>query len=287
MPVTYRPMRDEDIPAVHGVMLAAFGDLERRLGEEYEGAQPQLAQTTIRFRRTLATDPGGSWVAERDGRVAGTAVGILRDGVWGLSMFIVDPAAQGAGMGRELLARALEYGAAARGRIILASRDRRAIGAYARLGLDLHPSVMASGRPHGVEAPADVRDGGPADLAMTVAIDLAVRGAAHGEDLLAMLAGGSRLLVLPERAYAVALGGQVRLLAATDEAAASAVLRAVLARAQAAGEKAMVEWITARQGWAVRTCLEAGLELSTNAGPLFTGGELGPLTPYLPNGAYL
>ena len=287
MPVTYRPMRDEDIPTVHDVMLAAFGDLDRRLGEEYAGAQPQLGQTTIRFRRTLATDPAGCWVAERGGRVAGTAVGILRDGVWGLSMFIVDPAAQGAGIGRELLARAVAYGARARGHIILASRDPRAIAAYARLGLDLQPTVMASGRPRGVEAPPEVRDGGPGDLPLTGRIDLAVRGAAHGEDLLAMLAGGSRLLVLPERAYAVALGGQVRLLAATDEAAAALVLRGVFARAQEKGEKAMVEWITARQGWAVRTCLEAGLELSTSAGPLFTGGELGPLAPYLPNGAYL
>jgi hypothetical protein len=147
--------------------------------------------------------------------------------------------------------------------------------------------VMASGRPRGVEAPPEVRDGGPVDLPLTERIDLAVRGAAHGEDLLAMLAGGSTLLVLPERAYAVTLGGQVRLLAATDEAAASAVLRGVFVRTQEEGEKAMVEWITARQGWAVRTCLEAGLELSTSAGPLFTGGELGPLAPYLPNGAYL
>jgi GNAT superfamily N-acetyltransferase len=287
MPVTYRPMRDEDIPAVHEVMVAAFGDLERRLGETYPGPQPQLAQSTIRFRRTLTTDPGGSWVAEHDGRIAGTAVAILRDGVWGLSMFVVEPAAQGAGVGRGLLARAVDYGAAARGRIILASRDTRAIAAYARLGLDLHPSVTASGRPRGIEAPDEVREGGPADLPMTVAIDRAARGAAHGEDLLAMIAGGSTLLVLEDRAYAVALGGQVRLLAAMDEAAASTVLRAVLARAQAAGEQAIVEWITARQGWAVRTALEAGLELSTNAGPVFTGGEVGPFAPYLPNGAYL
>ena len=202
-------------------------------------------------------------------------------------MFIVDPPAQGDGVGRELLARAVEYGAGARGRIILSSRDSRAIGAYARLGLDLQPSVTALGAPRRVEAPAEVRAGRPADLPMTAAIDRVVRGAAHGEDLLAMLAGGSRLLVLEDRAYAVLLGGQLRLLAATDEDAAAAVLRGVLARAAAGGEKAVVEWITARQGWAVRTCVEAGLELSTSAGPLFTGGDVGPFAPYLPNGAYL
>jgi ribosomal protein S18 acetylase RimI-like enzyme len=285
--MTIRPMRDEDIPAVHEVMLAAFDDLDRRLGDEYAGPQPQLAQSTIRFRRTLQTDPAGSWVAERDGRVAGAAVGILRDGVWGLSMFIVDPAAQGSGLGRELLARAAGYGAAARGRIILSSRDPRAMAAYVRLGLDLHPSVSALGVPRGVEAPEGVRDGGPADLPLTEAVDRAVRGAAHGKDLLAMLAGGSRLLVLADRAYAVVLGGQVRLLAATDDEAAGAVLRAALARAQAAGEKAIVEWITARQGWAVPACLEAGLELSTSAGAVFTGGDVGPFAPYIPSGAYL
>jgi len=140
-------------------------------------------------------------------------------------MFIVDPPAQGDGVGRELLARAVEYGAGARGRIILSSRDSRAIGAYARLGLDLQPSVTALGAPRRVEAPAEVRAGRPADLPMTAAIDRVVRGAAHGEDLLAMLAGGSRLLVLEDRAYAVLLGGQLRLLAATDEDAAAAVLR--------------------------------------------------------------
>lgn len=280
-------MRDEDIPALHDVMVAAFTDLERRLREKYAGPEPQLAGSTIRFRRTLQTDPGGSWVAEHDGRIAGTAVGILRDGVWGLSMFVVEPAAQGAGVGRGLLERAVDYGAAARGRIILASRDSRAIGAYARLGLDLHPSVTATGRPRGVEAPAGVREGEAADLSMTAAVDRATRGAAHGDDLLAMIACGSTLLVFEDRAYAVARGGQVRLVAATDEAAASTVLRAVLARAQDAGEQAVVEWITARQGWAVRTALEAGLELTTNAGPVFIGGEVGPFAPYLPNGAYL
>ena len=287
MPTTYRPMRDEDIPALFEVMVSAFDDLDRRLRDEYAGPAPQISSSLIRFRRTLATDPGGSWVAERDGRLAGTAVAILRDGLWGLSMFIVDPPAQGAGVGRELLARAVEYGAGARGRVILASRDSRAIGAYARLGLDLHPSVTAAGAPRSVEAPPEVRDGGPADLPMTATIDRAVRGAEHGEDLLAMLAGGSRMLVLEDRAYAVVLGGQLRLLAATDEEAAATVLRAVLARAAAAGEKAVVEWITARQGWAVRTCLQAGLELSTNAGPVFTGGDVGAFAPYIPNGAYL
>jgi GNAT superfamily N-acetyltransferase len=281
-----RLMREEDVPAVHELMSAAFGDLDRRLGSKYAGPQPQLAQSRIRFGRALATDPGGSWVAERDGRIAGCVSSILREGVWGLSMFIVDPAAQGTGIGRELLARAAAYGDGARGRIILASRDPRAITAYARMGLDLEAALNAGGTPRGLEA-GDVRPGTAADLPLTEAVDRAVRGAAHGEDILAMVAGGADLLVAPGRGYAVVLGGNVRLLAAFDDEGAAAVLRGAIAHAATKAESVNVEWLTARQPWATAVCLEAGLQLSANCGPVFTGGDVGPFRPYLPSGSYL
>jgi GNAT superfamily N-acetyltransferase len=279
-------MSEGDIPAVHGLMGSAFAELDRRLGAKYAGPLPQPGQTRIRFGRVLTTDPDGSWVAERDGRVVGCASSIVREGVWGLSMFVVDPAWQGDGIGRELLARAAAYGDRARGRIILASRDARAIASYARLGLAMEPSVSAQGLPRGVE-PADVRLGGPADLPLTEEVDRTVRGAAHGGDILAMLAGGAELLVAPGRGYAVRLGGTIRLLAALDEQGAAEALRGALARIAEAGEIANVEWITARQAWAVPVCLAAGLQFSTNAGPVFTGGDVGPFSPYLPSGSYL
>jgi ribosomal protein S18 acetylase RimI-like enzyme len=283
---TSRPMIGADIPAVHELMAATFGDLERRLGAKYAGPHPQLAQSQIRFGRILSTDPEGSFVAEHGGRLVGCASAIVREGLWGLSMFIVDPVTQGTGVGRELLGAAAAYGDGCRGRVILASRDHRAIGMYARLGLDIHPSVSAQGVPRGVE-PGDVRPGGAADIPLTEEIDRAVRGAAHGADLLAMIAGGQELLIAPERGYAVRLGGTVRLLAARDEQGAADVLRGALARMQTEGESANVEWITARQQWAVPVCLQAGLRFTTNAGPVFTGGDVGRFQPYLPSGAYL
>jgi GNAT superfamily N-acetyltransferase len=231
-----RTMGEDDVPAVHALIVSAFGDLDRRLGREYPAPPPDLAQSRARFGRVLATDPGGTWVSARDGELTGVASSIVREGVWGLSMFVVAPAAQGTGAGRALLARAVAYGDDARGRIILASRDPRAIGMYARLGLDLHPSVAAGGRPRELPWPDGVRVGGPADLPLTEVVDRAVRGAAHGEDILAMLAGGAELIVAPGRGYAVLRGGTVRLLAALDEAAAAGVLRGALARARAAGE---------------------------------------------------
>ena len=65
----------------------------------------------------------------------------MREGVWGLSLLVVAPDAQSSGVGRELLARARDYGDDARGWIVLASRDPRALRSYARLGLRPAPGA--------------------------------------------------------------------------------------------------------------------------------------------------
>jgi GNAT superfamily N-acetyltransferase len=279
-----RPLEPGDIDAVLDVSVEAFQDLNRRLGEPPEPPGP-IASGRVRLRRLLAADPGGGWVAEREGRVVGCSLALIRDGVWGLSLLVVSPAAQSSGVGRELLARAWEYGRDARGWIVLASRDPRALRSYARLGLHLHPALAARGRPRGVLPPSEVRPGTLDDLPLTVAVDLAVRGAAHGDDLVALLESGGDLLVLPERGYAVVREGSIRVLAARDEDGAATLLRACLA---AAGTReASVEWITSAQGWAIAPCLEAGLELRMDLGAVFLGGDVGRFAPYLPSGAYL
>ncbi len=265
-------------------MTAAFQDLNVRMGEPPEPAGP-IEHARVRVARCLATDPGGSWVAERDGEVVGCALAIVREGVWGLSLLIVSPDAQSGGTGRELLARAFEYGNGARGWIVLASRDPRALRSYSRLGLDLHPAVAARGRVRSLEAPPEVRPGTRDDLPLTEAADRAARGAAHGEDMLAMLQVGGDLLVLPDRGYVLVRNGNVRQLAAFDDEAAATLLRAALA--SAAGNEASVEWMTAAQNWAIPVCLDAGLELKTDIGGVFLGGDVGPFRPYLPSGAYL
>ena len=198
------------------LIVEAFHDLNRRLGEPPEPPGP-IAAGRVRMRRLLATDPGGAWVAERDGEVVGCALGDRARGRLGPVAARGRPDAQSSGVGRELLARACEYGGGARGWIVLASRDPRALRSYARLGLHLHPALAARGRPRRVAAPPEVRRGSLDDLPLTEEVDRAVRGAAHGEDILALLESGGDLLVLPERGYAVVRDGAIRLLAARDE----------------------------------------------------------------------
>src|SRR3954468_11063553 len=157
--IEYRPMRGDEIPHVVRMNLEAFDDLERRLvhpgpppDDMPHGVPQPIDRHVVRLRRCLATDPGGCWVATRRERIVGCAIGIRREGLWGLSLLVVHPTAQSGGVGRELLRLAWEYGAGASGQVILSSRDPRAVRAYARLGLALHPSISAAGIPRGVAA---------------------------------------------------------------------------------------------------------------------------------------
>jgi predicted N-acetyltransferase YhbS len=281
MPVI-RPMTEADVDAALELTNEAFADLDRRLGGE-PSPPPDPAKARIRFRDLVRRDPGGSWVAEDEDGLTGCALALLREGVWGLSLLVVRPGLQSGGVGSGLLRRAHEYGAHAHGKIILASPDPRAVRAYHRLGLSLHPAVEAKGEPRDVQPPAGVRVGGADDVPFTAEVDRHVRGAAHGDDILTQLAMGQTLLVAPGRGYAVHGDGALRMLAALEPEGASELLRAVLA--QAAGT-VTVSFITAAQQWAIDVCLEARLELRPT-GPVFLGGDVGPFSPYLPSGAFL
>jgi hypothetical protein len=75
------------------------------------------------------------------------------------------------------------------------------------------------------------------------------------------------------------------LVAGRDDDAATRALNAAFA-AVPRGASVTVDFLTAGQDWAVRASLDAGLALSPE-GPFFTGGDLGPMRPYIPSGAYL
>jgi GNAT superfamily N-acetyltransferase len=280
-----RPMREEDVDAAHALAVLTFDAYARARGEEPE-PPPDPSTIPPRYLHPLRTDPGGCWVAEEDGRLAGCAIALVREGVWGLSLLVVHPDRQSAGLGRALLRAAWEYGAGARGWIVMASGDPRALRAYARLGLTGHPVFVAEGTPRGVAMPDGVRVGSLEDQALCDAADRHARGAAHGPDIGAYLEMGLSMVVAEDRGYAmIRHDAGVRQLAAFDEDGARDVLRGALAKLE--GHKIAVESVSALQAWAVPVCLDAGLELRAGSGALFTGGDVGPFTPYLPSGAFL
>jgi GNAT superfamily N-acetyltransferase len=283
-PPAVRPMRPDDVEGAYRVARAALFTVP--------AGEPEEAYHTRQVRRIahlLEHDAGGSWVADRDGEVVGMAQALLREGLWGLSLFAVAEPEQGRGVGRRLLEGALRHGESARGHLVLSTERPAAMRRYSRAGLDLRPCVAAAGIPDLTEAPdvaARVEDAGDAGIAIADAIGREVRGAGHGRDLPLWLQAGYRLLVFEERAFAVAApAGPIPLVAGRDPEAAQAVLWAALAAAPR-GATVAVDFLTAQQQWAVQVALDAGLPLSPD-GPIFTRGDVGRLTPYVPSGAYL
>jgi GNAT superfamily N-acetyltransferase len=280
--VEIRPLRDDDVAAadrlcMHVLFSVLPGDDE----------DERRARSHARIRHLADADPGGAWVAERDGEVAGVALALVREGVWGFSLFGVAADLQGHGVGRALFERCWAYGASARAHLILSSENPAAMRSYARSGLGLRPCVAAGGIADLARAPDldRVEDAGEGGIAIADAIGRELRGAGHGRDLPVVLAHGGRLLVLEDRAFALMRGGSVALLGARDADAARLVLWAGLVAA-GPGATVSVDFLTAGQDWALPVILDARLQLSPD-GPMFAGGALGPMTPYVPSGAYL
>ena len=279
-----RPLRDDDVVAAHEITVAAFAELDAGRGDP-EQPQPSPEGAHARVRHLMATDPGGCWAAvDGDDRPIGVALALVREGIWGLSLLVVRPDVQSAGAGGALLRASLAHGNGARGGIILATSDPRALRAYHRAGFTMHPAARAVGVPPYVEPdPAVVPFDAGRDGAMAGAVGRTVRGAAHGEDLAALARSGAELLALPGRGFAAIRDGDVKLVAAADEEAAASLLRTALARC---GGHAEVSWLTGAQRWAVDVVLEARMKLSV-WGAVFLRGETGTFSPYLPSGAYL
>ena len=282
-------MREDDTAAAAEAASVALAEVYPEQVTPPEAAI-RTASGIARAAHLLATDPGGCWVAEVDGRVVGTALGLIREGVWGFSLFGLLPAFQGLGIGTRLYAPALAYGAAQPGGLILSSSHPAAMRRYARsAGYRLLPAVALSGAWDPRRAPERSRCR-PGDLlADAVTIDAAsrhVRGASHAADLPTLLSRpGAVLLVVEDEGFVCAVNGSPSLLAARTEAAAEDLLWGAL-RSGPRGGTVLFDYVTAENQWAIRVGLEAGLSITPD-GPVLVRGRLGPLAPFLPSGAYL
>ncbi|AHY47059.1 Acetyltransferase (GNAT) family [Rubrobacter radiotolerans] len=242
-----------------------------------------------RYRHFLEHDRDGCFVAadRESGEPVGIAVALRRESLWVLALLVVAGERRHSGVGRSLMSAALGYGEGCSSGMIASSQHPAAMRSYGRAGFLLRPTLTAKGRVRreGLRDPGDVRTGGERDLDLAARVDRHLRGAPHGPDLEFLLRHGSMLVC--ERGgsegYAFAgPDGTLALLGATEADVAADLLRAHLAQK----EETEVRWITAEQDWAVRVCLEVGLDLVPD-GPICVRGEPGPLSPYLPSGPFL
>jgi GNAT superfamily N-acetyltransferase len=292
MTVTVRAMTDDDVEAAAKVQIAAFAALSRQEGHDPRPLSDAIwARIHARHRHFVAHDPAGSWVATDGDQLVGCALALRREGLWGLSLLVVDPDVQSKGTGRLLLDASLTYAEGCDRAIILSTTDPRAMRAYATSGFELYPQVEGHGEPDRAALPAlhgRVRDGSLTDIDFAEGIDRVVRGAARGPDQV-RLATDLAMFVIDDvdgRGYAYFRDdGIVFALAATDDETADALLWRCLAHSAEVGVAAHVDHMNAQQQWAIRTAYRARLKV-TPAGPALWRG-ITPPPSYLPSGMYL
>lgn len=288
-----RPLRPHDVPAADETAWSSLRTMAARYDPAAAPWPERTAERVERGRHRIAhlqrTDPGGSWVAAEGDAVLGVALALRRGPLWFLSLLAVATDRQAAGIGKALLTAALVTAEGAGAGWIMASPDPKALRRYALAGFAPHAGYAATGPLDRSLLPADlgVRDGDLGrDRALVEQVVTGLRGSPYGPDLDAMVAAGAQLLVAedgPERGFCWYGARGIVSLGATTVGLAQRLLWEALGRSE--GPEASIDALTADQQWAIEVALAARLPLHPG-GSSCRRGALGPLTPYLPGGAY-
>lgn len=283
----------EDVPDAERVSDESFFALDtasRRPGEPeaQRRTEPHRAAWIERTRHFVRNDPGGCWVAEDETGIVGIATSFRREVLWCLATYAVLPGRQGQGIGKPLMAAAMNHGSGCTRSMLSASGDTKAVRIYRQAGFDLHPQMYLTGTVDRSAIPVveKVREGSAADIDLMDSLDRAARGAGRGADHELMLGYSWPLLVsdtstgsgyayLNER-------GQVALLAASNRRTATRLLWAALAEGP---PDVTVHHLTGANQWALDVGFAARLELHQE-GYLALRGMKQP-APYVHNGALL
>jgi GNAT superfamily N-acetyltransferase len=287
-----RPMTPADVPDAERVSDEGFFDLDTRM-QRSSGPAParrsdaHRAVWIERTRHFLRTDPGGCWVAEDRTGMVGMATSYRRESLWCLATYAVLPGRQGQGIGKPLLAAAMNHGRACIRGMLSSSSDPAAARVYRQAGFDLHPQMYLTGTLDRSTLPVveKVREGAAADIELMDSLDRAARGAGHGPDHELMLrtwrllvsdtTTGSGYAYLNER-------GQLALLAASNRRTATRLLWGALADGP---EEVTLSHVTGANQWVLDVGLAARLDLHQEGYLALRGMK--PPTPYVHNGALL
>jgi GNAT superfamily N-acetyltransferase len=282
--LSFRAATEADLPACARIHREGIDHYLRPMG--FPPLPPENPGLRRLHAHTLATDPSRFVVAERRSRlgrrsIVGFGSAVEREHVWFLSMLFVDPAEQGRGLGRGLLARMLP--AERDGQVLATCTDAAqpiSNGLYASLGLvPRMPLFNLLGRPRTGWLPPAMPAGltalrvapenddrlGETQLAELAALDRALLGYEHPAD---------HAFDLQERpwlfAYRTASGelagygytsevGRVGPIAVREPELLGPVLGHLLTTVQPRGASAV--WLPGEAEGAFRTALAAGLRI--------------------------
>lgn len=278
-----RPLLPGDSAAARQVTARALAALDARAGRQPVEETPEVVERgRRRISHLQATDPEGAWVAEVDGQVVGCSMALVREGMWFLSLLMVDPEHHSKGLGTQLLEAAMKT--VTDRSWLLATVDPKALRCYQRAGFDLHAAYEARGPVDRAALPAQsgIREGSyDADRDLLIALSRSMRGASLEPELTFLQERGLRFLVAPGEGFVFLYPGGVTWLGASNEDAARKLLWSAIAEA---GDQVTVDWLAANQQWAIDVCMEARLVLRAGASIGLRGQPT--MSPYLPSGAF-
>jgi GNAT superfamily N-acetyltransferase len=177
LPAQLRAVEPADVDEVARIVYEAFAGIHdhHRFARDFPTLDAAVELTT-----NFISHPSiYGVVAEIDGRVVGSNFLDERGPVRGVGPITVDPAAQGRGVGRELMQAVLDRGADALGvRLLQDSFNTGSLSLYTSLGFDVaEPVALMSGRPQGDGGEGtEVRPLEPGDLAAAEELHVGVHG---------------------------------------------------------------------------------------------------------------
>ncbi len=198
MDMILRPATPDDTPECGRILYEAFATVADRHGFPRDFPSVDAGRKAI---AGLIGNPGfHGVVAERDGRILGSAFMDERSTIWAIGPISVDPEAQDAQVGRTMTAMLLERARENRVvgiRLVQISYHNRSLSLYTKLGFAAREAFAAMyGDPVGVTLPGyTVRPATEADEAACNALCVRVHGHDRAGELRDALNGGDAWVV--------------------------------------------------------------------------------------------
>jgi len=287
--VSYRRLRQEEVPIAANVFLVSLAELAHRHGLPAPTSYT-LASVVPAYEHLLET--GIFEVAELDGKIVGIAAATVRDAIWFLAMFWVLPEHKLQGIGGPLLERVQRLGneQGATVRCVWSSIDFAAIASYLKLGM------MPAGPIFTFAGPLEKPPAAPPDARLSeldsqhaFAIDRVVRGTARELDHTFFRARGvpAFQLEIEQRVagYFYVKDGVIGPAAWLDPAHGDALLSHALQQASDQAPHVKLVALGSNQT-AIRRATETGLRL-VSASHFLSSAAFGKLDCYLPSGPAL
>lgn len=290
MGVTIRPLTDADVDVCGQITSAAFRAISelRRFSTSFQ--EPSRAIADV---KALSESPGYDIVvAERDNRVVAMCATIESDPIHGVRLIVVDPAAQGAGIGRALMERVLERSRAGFGvRLVQEAYNTGSMALYASLGFQVkEPLALMAGKSRS-SPPTDaiVRPMTAGDVAACAALYRQVHGHDRsGEIRLAVSRAAQARPLVAERAGQVVAFSLLNFVRSGGPAVAGSFddLRALLLGGATLQDEPLSILVPTRSTELFRWCLDEGLRIIKPMTLMALGDYPEPVGAWLPSVIY-